>query len=95
MYPPSPHQVKELEWSWDELKYALRTPNPERMYALYAAMKRGMSQKEAFDLTAIDPWFLAQLGELLEVEDFLGHFKGNLGELTKEDLVQVKGLHLS
>lgn len=82
--------VKQLEWSLDELKYSLRSPNPDRMYALYAAMKRGMSQKEAFDLSNIDPWFLSQLGELIDTEEFLTKFAGKLEELTKDDLYQVK-----
>ena len=80
-----------MDWSWEQLKYALRVPNPDRMYAVYAAMKRGMSQKEIFDLTAIDPWFLSQFGDLLDVENFLGNFQGKLQELTKEDLKQVGG----
>jgi len=81
--------VKELGMSDEELQYSMRVPNPERMYAVYAAMKRGMSQKRVFDLTNIDPWFLAQFGELLEVEDFMAKFRGNLTGLTKEDLQQV------
>lgn len=82
--------VKQLGWTMDELKYAMRVPNPDRMYAIYAAMKRGMSQKQIFDLTAIDPWFLAQFGGLLEVEDFLCKFEGNLSALTRDDFVQIK-----
>ena len=88
---PWPPQVKELSWSWEELKYALRVPNPERMTALYAAMKRGMSEREAFRLTAIDPWFLSQLGELMDCEDFMSKFENNLKGLTKEDIKQVRG----
>lgn len=83
-------KVKQLDLSWEEIKYALRVPNPDRMYAIYAAMKRGMSQKEVFDLTAIDPWFLAQFGDLLDTEDFLSKFAGKLPELTKDDMVEVK-----
>ena len=36
-------QMKELQWDWEQLKYGLRVPGPNRIYALYAAMKRGMS----------------------------------------------------
>eukprot|EP00245_Coleochaete_scutata_P004245 TRINITY_DN16558_c0_g1_i1.p1 TRINITY_DN16558_c0_g1~~TRINITY_DN16558_c0_g1_i1.p1 ORF type:complete len:1219 (-),score=306.52 TRINITY_DN16558_c0_g1_i1:548-4204(-) len=79
---------KELEWTKDQLKTSLRVPNPERMYAVYAAMKRGMSQAEVHDLTNMDPWFLAQLGELLDVEEFM--CKSDLSSLTKNDFVQIK-----
>lgn len=81
-------KVKELDWDMDKLKYNLRVPNPERMYSVYAAMKRGMSQAEIHDLTLIDPWFIAQLGELLETEKFLEGRK--LHDLKKDDLYEVK-----
>lgn len=84
--------MKELEFTDEQLKYAMRVPNPDRMYAIYAAMRRGMSQKRVFDLTNVDPWFLSQFGELLEVEDFMLKFAGNLKGLTKEDLQQVRPL---
>ncbi|KAI5081040.1 hypothetical protein GOP47_0004223 [Adiantum capillus-veneris] len=81
-------KVKELDWDLEKLKYSLRVPNPDRMYAVYAALKRGMNQDELHELTFIDPWFLAQLGELLKVEEFLG--MTSLTELTKEDLFELK-----
>lgn len=81
-------KVKELEWDLEMLKYSLRVPNPDRMYAVYAALKRGMTQEELHELTFIDPWFVSQLGELLEVEEFLN--KASLTELIKEDLYETK-----
>ncbi|BFI33911.1 hypothetical protein AXG93_1587s1090 [Marchantia polymorpha subsp. ruderalis] len=81
-------KVKELDWDMDKLRYNLRVPNPERMYALYAAMERGMTQEEVHDLSFIDPWFLNQLGELMEFEKFLKTMK--LTELSKQDLYEVK-----
>ncbi|MCO5594588.1 hypothetical protein L7F22_048621 [Adiantum nelumboides] len=81
-------KVKELDWDLEKLKYNLRVPNPDRMYAIYAALKRGMTQDELHELTFIDPWFLAQLVELLKVEEFLG--MTSLTELTKEDLLELK-----
>ena len=32
------------------------------------ALERGLSVAEVYELTAIDPWFLAQMGELVEAE---------------------------
>ncbi|CAI5494907.1 unnamed protein product [Closterium sp. Naga37s-1] len=81
---------KQLEWSLDDLKYSMRVPNPDRMYAIYAAMKRGMSQRQVQQLTNMDPWYLSQMGELLEVEDFMGKLDGNLRALTKDDMQQIK-----
>lgn len=83
-------QLKQLDWSLDALKYALRVPNPDRMHAVYAAMKRGMSEREVQRLTNMDPWFLAQMGGMLEVEEFMGKMEGNMEGLTKEDMRQIK-----
>lgn len=81
-------KVKELDWDMDKLKYNLRVPNPERMFSLYAALKRGMTQQEIHDLSFIDPWFIGQFGELLDIENFMQSVK--LSDLSKEDLYEVK-----
>ncbi|KAJ8563537.1 hypothetical protein K7X08_031989 [Anisodus acutangulus] len=81
-------QVKELDWDWDKLKYSLRVPNPDRIHAVYAAMKRGMKVDDIHELSYIDKWFLTQLRELVEVEQFL--LASSLSNLTKDDLYEVK-----
>ncbi len=50
------------------LRGALRQPTPERIYQVKRGFLMGMSVQELFDLTAIDPWFLAQMQELIEAE---------------------------
>ncbi|KAK4375999.1 hypothetical protein RND71_006676 [Anisodus tanguticus] len=81
-------QVKELDWDWDKLKYSLRVPNPDRIHAIYAAMKRGMKVDDIHELSYIDKWFLTQLRELVDVEQFL--LARSLSDLTKDDLNEVK-----
>ncbi|KAL1345412.1 hypothetical protein HN51_019162 [Arachis hypogaea] len=81
-------KVKELDYDWERLKYSLRVPNPERIHAIYAAMKKGMSINEIFELSYIDKWFLAQLKELVDVENFL--MSHNLSDLTNVDFYEVK-----
>ncbi|HQF37593.1 MAG TPA: carbamoyl-phosphate synthase large subunit [Opitutaceae bacterium] len=49
----------------------LGTPNAERPFYLRYAFKAGFSVDRIFEITAIDPWFLEQLKELHEMEDFL------------------------
>ncbi|KAJ6803073.1 carbamoyl-phosphate synthase large chain, chloroplastic [Iris pallida] len=80
--------IKELNWDWEQLKYSLRTPNPDRIHAIYAAMKKGMKVEEIHELSFIDNWFLSQLKELVDVEQFL--LGKNLDQLTKDDLYEVK-----
>ncbi|CAL0332271.1 unnamed protein product [Lupinus luteus] len=81
-------QVKELDQDWDQLKYNLRVPNPDRIHAVYAAMKKGMEIDEIFELSFIDKWYLQQLKELVDVENFL--LSHNLSDLTNVDFYEVK-----
>ncbi|CAH9109023.1 unnamed protein product [Cuscuta epithymum] len=80
--------VKELSWDWEKLKYSLRVPNPDRIHAIYAAMKRGMTVNNIHEVSYIDKWFLSQLKELVDIEQYL--LVHNLSTLTKEDLCEVK-----
>ena len=50
------------------LSIALRVPGPERVWHLADALRFGMSQQEIYDLCHIDPWFLAQIADLVETE---------------------------
>jgi carbamoyl-phosphate synthase large subunit len=52
----------------DEIRAALRTPTPERVFQLKRALQAGIAIAEIARLTGIDRWFLAQLSELLEAE---------------------------
>ena len=54
--------------SLDTLRAALRQPTPERIFQLKRAMRAGLHDDELYELTAIDPWFLSQMRELLDAE---------------------------
>src|SRR4051812_8891621 len=54
--------------SLETLRGALRQPTPERIFQVKRALERGLSVADVYDLTAIDPWFLSQLLELVEAE---------------------------
>ncbi|MCM0590921.1 MAG: carbamoyl-phosphate synthase large subunit [Gloeotrichia echinulata IR180] len=74
--------------SGEQIRAQLRTPNPERIFAVRHAMQLGISNEEIYELTAIDPWFLNKLQQLLEVEKFLK--RTALNQLTKEKMYAVK-----
>lgn len=74
--------------SGELVRAQLRTPNPERIFAIRNAMQLGMSVEEIYELTGIDPWFLDQMQHLLETEKLLK--RTSLQKLTKEDLYAVK-----
>jgi carbamoyl-phosphate synthase large subunit len=52
----------------ETLRGALRQATPERIFQVKRAMLRGMSIAEIYELTAIDPWFLSQMQELIDAE---------------------------
>ncbi|HET9984726.1 MAG TPA: carbamoyl-phosphate synthase large subunit [Longimicrobiales bacterium] len=52
----------------DTLRDALRRPTAERPFQLKRALEAGFTISELYDITAIDPWFLGQLAELVEAE---------------------------
>ncbi len=74
--------------SGEQIRSQLRIPNPDRIFAVRHAMLLGMSVEEIYELTAIDPWFLDKLQQLLETEKFLK--RTPLMQLTKEQLFAVK-----
>ncbi|MGH7435833.1 MAG: carbamoyl-phosphate synthase large subunit, partial [Polyangiaceae bacterium] len=56
----------------DETRAALRklvaTPGADRLFYLADAMRVGFTDAELFELTAIDPWFLAQMRRIIAAE---------------------------
>ncbi|WP_247217996.1 carbamoyl-phosphate synthase large subunit [Synechococcus sp. C9] len=55
----------------EQVRANLRTPNPDRIFHLRHALLLGMSIEELYELTAIDPWFLRELADLLRVECYM------------------------
>jgi carbamoyl-phosphate synthase large subunit len=49
----------------------LSVPNAERIFFLRHALRAGFSVEEIFQLTKIDPWFLAQIKEIVDFEEEL------------------------
>jgi carbamoyl-phosphate synthase large subunit len=46
----------------------MREPGPDRVWYLADAMRLGHSNEELFETTSIDPWFLAQIRQLIDME---------------------------
>jgi carbamoyl-phosphate synthase large subunit len=54
--------------SREALLAALRTPTPERLFQVKRALLAGIGVEALADASKIDPWFLAQLAELVDAE---------------------------
>jgi carbamoyl-phosphate synthase large subunit len=51
-----------------DLTRQLREPGPDRVFWVADAFRAGLTLERVFELTRIDPWFLDQIAELVEVE---------------------------
>ncbi len=49
------------------LREKLATPRPDRIHWLIVALERGLKEKEICELTKIDPWFIAQIREIVDL----------------------------
>ncbi|MGH8193834.1 MAG: carbamoyl-phosphate synthase large subunit [Woeseiaceae bacterium] len=72
----------------DHLRQELRQPGPERMWYVADAMREGFELPEIAALTGIDPWFLAQIADLVDEETRLK--SDGLGSLNPGRLRQLK-----
>jgi carbamoyl-phosphate synthase large subunit len=75
----------------DALRGALRQPTPERIFQIKRGLEAGLDVNELYELTRIDPWFLAQMQELVEAE---GEYSG-LGDPGAEDVRKMKRMGFS
>ncbi|TAH41864.1 MAG: carbamoyl-phosphate synthase large subunit [Gammaproteobacteria bacterium] len=50
------------------LRRELREPGPDRIFHIGDAFRAGFSLQDVYSLTHVDPWFLAQIEELVRIE---------------------------
>ena len=73
----------------EEIRSKLSRPNADRVWFLRYAMLHGMSNEEIYSITSIDPWFLDQLRELVEMEQHLRQI-GSLNKIDAATMRQAK-----
>ena len=76
------------EGARDELIKELRISRPDRLWHIADGFRAGLTQQELFELTAVDPWFLAQLGDLVAEEERLR--SRSVGQLDVDQLRALK-----
>ena len=72
----------------ERLRERLITPHPERIFYIRYAFQTGMSIERVSALTHVDPWFLAQIEDLVHLEGRLRAF--TLETLPRELLWRAK-----
>ena len=66
----------------------LGEPGPERIWYVGDAFAQGFTTEEVHQLTKIDPWFLVQIKEIIDIELWLE--KQKISDITKETLLALK-----
>ncbi|MDD3717733.1 MAG: carbamoyl-phosphate synthase large subunit [Actinomycetota bacterium] len=93
MDPASMASREEREEALEVVREKLTTPNADRIYYVRYGLKLGMSVQEMYEISYIDPWFLDNMREIVEMEDAL---RGrSLGEITDGVLFRAKAFGFS
>jgi len=74
--------------SADELLRKISTPNSERYFAIYEAIRKGVTVEKIFEITKIKHYFLEQIKELVELETEILKYKKRV--IPDELLIQAK-----
>ncbi len=72
----------------DRLSQALRVPKAERLWYIGDAFREGMSVKEVHEATGIEPWFLAEIEDLMNTESSVA--ESNVDELDADSVFAWK-----
>src|ERR1700678_1910544 len=70
------------------LREKLTVPGPDRIHWLFEALQRGMTGEEVCSLTKIDPWFIRQMMEMVEVDRRVA--AGSLEKASAELMLEAK-----
>jgi len=70
------------------LQHELRIPHSGRLFYIADAFRHEMTVEEVYELCRVDPWFLAQIKDLIDKETELKSLK--LGELGRDSLFALK-----
>ncbi|HRE90892.1 MAG TPA: carbamoyl-phosphate synthase large subunit, partial [Myxococcota bacterium] len=75
------------------LEYELKFPGPDRIFYVADALRRGYDLEQVHELTKIDPWFLDQILQIIEVEQRLANTP--LDALNAERVRELKRMGFS
>jgi carbamoyl-phosphate synthase large subunit len=77
----------------DKITKEMGEPGPERIWYVGDAFRLGLSIQQVFDISKIDPWFLAQIQDIIKHEASLSG--KHIADLNKESLFKLKRIGFS
>src|SRR6188768_4192015 len=85
LFPTSPETGLDPDEDDSALRKKLVVPTDQRMWALFRALQRGWTVDTIHELTKIDPWFLEQFRQIVELRQMagLGEFREMSADLLR------------
>ncbi len=80
--------LNQMTTDKEVLQVELAEPGPERIWYVGDAFAQGFSLEQVHEITRIDPWFLAQIKEIVDIE--LALEQRTLAELDAQTLLELK-----
>ena len=80
--------MNEKTTDLEVIREELGEPGPERIWYIGDAFAKGFTIEEVFGLTHIDPWFLSQIKEIVDIELWLD--RQTLADLDRDTLFMLK-----
>ena len=88
LFPTSPENGLDPDEDDTALRKRLVVPTDQRMWALFRALQRGWTVETIHELTKIDPWFLEQFRQIVELRNMAG--LGEFREMSTDLLRTLK-----
>lgn len=83
-----PMLILDKEDSRSVLNRELQTPSPDRLWYLADAFRMGLTLEQIFDLSKVDPWYLAEIEALVQAENEI--VPGSQATLTADQWFALK-----
>ncbi len=80
--------LDSISTDMDRITKEMGEPGPERIWYVADAMRLGVSNEDIFNISKIDPWFLAQIKDIINREAALSG--KHIADLDKDALFQLK-----
>ncbi|HEY7535539.1 MAG TPA: carbamoyl-phosphate synthase large subunit [Thermodesulfobacteriota bacterium] len=77
----------------ETIRKNIRTPNHERLWYLADALRCGISVDEIYQFTRIDPWFLNNIKQIVEMEESINAINVNGAPTSGQQNNKVKALN--
>jgi len=80
----------------EDIKQRLIYPNSQRIFYIKYAIQKGFSVEEIYELTSIDPWFINNIKQIVELEEELKKYRGkSLSDIPQELFLKAKSYGFS